>query len=193
MSPVPRTASSPRSGLSNIPSVGDSTPGLSGNGDDSKQRALRKKPTGVNGTTPTSLSSSLDQQAVSCYFLLLVLFRLALSLPLSVSIQMGKERKCTSCIFYPFGLSPFFLVLNTPFFPLSLSLAVPDYPFITWYVLLARWKEGNLSSIRIVPLVDDILQRAIDNDSMMEWEKEREREDAKEEKKKNHHIRYLLI
>ena len=66
---MPRTASSPRSGLSNIPSAGEYTPGLSGSGDESKQRSLRKKYTVVNGTpttTPsTTITSSSDQQQVS--------------------------------------------------------------------------------------------------------------------------------
>ncbi|CAM2712697.1 unnamed protein product [Rotaria socialis] len=67
VSPVPRTASSPRSGLSSIPSTGEFTPGLSGNSDERKQRSLKKKYPVVNGSPASSTitNSNIDQQQVS--------------------------------------------------------------------------------------------------------------------------------
>ncbi|CAF3360136.1 unnamed protein product [Rotaria socialis] len=64
VSPVPRTASSPRSGLSSIPSTGEFTPGLSGNSDERKQRSLKKKYPVVNGSPASSTitNSNIDQQ-----------------------------------------------------------------------------------------------------------------------------------
>ncbi|CAF1048982.1 unnamed protein product [Rotaria sordida] len=67
VSPVPRTASSPRSGLSSIPSTGENISGLTGSNDERKQRSLKKKYPIVNGGTTPSITtiSSIDQQQVS--------------------------------------------------------------------------------------------------------------------------------
>ncbi|CAF1341647.1 unnamed protein product [Adineta steineri] len=64
VSPVPRTASSPRNGLSSIPSNGENTPGKISTNDERKQRSLKKKYPIVNGsTTPnTTITGSIDQQ-----------------------------------------------------------------------------------------------------------------------------------
>ncbi|CAF1405210.1 unnamed protein product [Rotaria sordida] len=64
VSPVPRTASSPRSGLSSIPSTGENISGLTGSNDERKQRSLKKKYPIVNGGTTPSITtiSSIDQQ-----------------------------------------------------------------------------------------------------------------------------------
>ena len=119
---MPRTASSPRSGLSNIPSAGEYTPGLSGSGDESKQRSLRKKYTVVNGTptttTPsTTITSSSDQQQVSrsvpsrsvCY---LQQEKRRVSTHLWERKKKRGRRKRTACIFHP---SRTFLSLSLDF------------------------------------------------------------------------------
>ncbi|CAF0801245.1 unnamed protein product [Adineta ricciae] len=69
VSPVPRAASSPRNGLSSISSTGEFTPGLSGYGDERKQRSLKKKYPVLNDSTSalnaSITSSSVDQQQIS--------------------------------------------------------------------------------------------------------------------------------
>ncbi|CAF2737173.1 unnamed protein product [Rotaria sp. Silwood2] len=65
VSPVPRTASSPRSGLSSIPSTGENTSGLTGSSDERKQRSLKKKYPIVNGGFCRPVSTPLARISIS--------------------------------------------------------------------------------------------------------------------------------
>ncbi|UJR27679.1 hypothetical protein I4U23_008958 [Adineta vaga] len=69
VSPVPRAASSPRNGLSSIPSTGEYTPGQIGQGDERKQRSLKKKYPVLNDSTSTLnatiTSNNVDQQQIA--------------------------------------------------------------------------------------------------------------------------------
>ena len=149
---MPRTASSPRSGLSNIPSAGEYTPGLSGSGDDSKQRSLRKKYTVVNGTptttTPsTTITSSIDQQQVSRSVLSrCVLFVTRETAGIDSSRKEKREKKKNG-MYHPFirdvPLSlPRFLLLRTR----SLSLY---YTFVASCVY-QQMEDGNSLSLSLV-------------------------------------------
>lgn len=102
VSPVPRTASSPRSGLSSIPSTGDSTLNFSNSAEDRKQRSLKKKYPVINGsTTPSSaITSNIDQQQVNCS---ISFFRISNRRVVSISRRRRREKKNVSS----FGSSDF--------------------------------------------------------------------------------------